>query len=108
MAVARPAQGLAPGAAGDGRAAGGVAPAASRPRVAARPAEAVGADEHFRRCTFRRLDPVRVGGRGPAVRYLVTCLYGGPDAALSLGDLGVARPACAACRAPGTFRPDEG
>lgn len=80
---------------------------AGLPPVPAGPGEPVETDGHLRRCTFRRLDPVRPGGRGPALYYLATCLYGGPGAAQALGDLAAAQRVCAACRAPGVFRPDE-
>ncbi|CAN5858945.1 hypothetical protein BH23CHL8_BH23CHL8_18750 [soil metagenome] len=60
-----------------------------------------------RRCTFRRLDPVRMSGRGPAAYYLVTCLYGGSEAALPLGDLAAARAVCGACQAPDMFDPTK-
>lgn len=71
------------------------------------PADELALDGRLRRCTFRRLDPVRADGRGPALHHLVTCLHDGQAHAPLLGDVTAARPVCAACRAPGIFRPDE-
>lgn len=62
----------------------------------------------LRRCTYRRIDRVRpLPGRYESSGYEVMCLYGGMDAAESLGDINGARSACEACCAPGIFRPDE-
>jgi hypothetical protein len=62
----------------------------------------------LRRCTFRRLDRVAaLPGRAPLTSYEVMCLYGGAEAALSLGDIESAKPACESCTATGIFRPDE-
>ena len=57
-----------------------------------------------RRCTFRRLGRVAVGG---AIRFEVSCLYPDRRIPLPLGDLESSRPICQACAASGVFRPDE-
>ena len=77
----------------------------------------------FRRCVFRRIDRTGAGdgmsGRAAVRRpgryratavvasYEVMCLYLDVDAPRRLGDLAAAYRACAACQAPGLFRPDE-
>lgn len=60
----------------------------------------------LRRCTFRRLDG-SAGGRVSGLSYQVMCLYGDRVEPLPLGNLAQAQAACAACAAPGIFRPDE-
>jgi len=62
----------------------------------------------LRRCTFRRVDRVSaLPERSSGTSYEVMCLYGGADAPLALGDLGVAGHICETCTATGIFRPDE-
>ena len=77
------------------------------PRVAApNDRTLVQAAAHIRRCTFRRVT-ARPHGRRELPMYDVDCLHPSYDAAVSLGDLGAAHDACAACALPGIFRPDE-
>jgi hypothetical protein len=61
---------------------------------------------HIRRCTYRRVMPLKAGRRELQL-YEVDCTHPSYDAALPLGHLEAARTACAACALPGTFRPDE-
>lgn len=70
--------------------------------------EAVNPVGQFRRCTFRRVDPVApLPQRSALPVYEVMCLYVDREAPLSLGDLASARATCEACTATGIFRPDE-
>ncbi len=69
-------------------------------------APSIAAPSHIRRCTYRRVMPLKAGRRELQL-YEVDCTHPSYDAALPLGHLEAARTACAACALPGTFRPDE-
>jgi hypothetical protein len=62
------------------------------------------APHRIKRCTFRRLINVEVGGERV---YDVECLFPDRLIPIPLGDLEAATPICNACVAPHTFRPDE-
>jgi hypothetical protein len=57
-----------------------------------------------RRCTFRRLSRLEMGGQ-PV--YEVSCLYPDRRLPLPLGDSETSAAVCAACVADHVFRPDE-
>ena len=62
------------------------------------------APHRIKRCTFRRLINVEVGGERV---YDVECLYPDRKVPIPLGDLESAAPICNSCAAPHIFRPDE-
>jgi hypothetical protein len=62
------------------------------------------APHRIKRCTFRRLINVEVGGERV---YDVECLYPDRKVPIPLGDLEAAAPVCNSCAAPHIFRPDE-
>lgn len=58
----------------------------------------------IRRCSVRHVMIV-AGANAPTVE--VTCLLGGADHPLPLGDMAAARPICNACTARSIWRADE-
>lgn len=62
------------------------------------------APHRIKRCTFRRLINVEVGGERV---YDVECLFPDRKVPIPLGDLDAASPICNSCAAPHIFRPDE-
>jgi hypothetical protein len=62
------------------------------------------APHRIKRCTFRRLINVEVGGERV---YDVECLFPDRKVPIPLGDLEAAAPICNSCAAPHIFRPDE-
>jgi hypothetical protein len=57
-----------------------------------------------RRCTYRRLSRVGVGGEAG---YEVSCLYPDRRMPLPLGNLDASTRICGSCTATHIFRPDE-
>jgi hypothetical protein len=68
------------------------------------PSTAPEAAPRVRRCTFRRLSRLQVGGR---MSYEASCLYPDRRLPLPLGELEASAEICAVCTADHIFRPDE-
>jgi hypothetical protein len=60
----------------------------------------------LRRCTFRRVTAVHATEARPA-SYEVACMFPDRKRPVPLGDIGRARPVCAACTYQGIFRADS-
>ena len=74
------------------------------PVIPTQPDEFHLAPHRIKRCTFRRLIEVEVGGERV---YDVECLFPDRKVPIPLGDLDSAMPVCNACTAAHIFRPDE-